>query len=131
MTNKETFIMDFKEIRAENLPLVGGKGANLGEMAAAGFPVPPGFCVTTSAFRSFIAAVPKEEQIYSRLNSALDLEDVRKAGRYVREILLNTPIPEDVSLVVLQAWKETGIHEAYAVRSSATAEDLPGASFAG
>ena len=131
MTNKETFIMDFKEIRADNLPLVGGKGANLGEMAAAGFPVPTGFCLTTAAFRSFIAGVPKEEDIYVRLNSAVDLDDVRKAGRYVREILLNTPIPEDVSLAVVHAWKETGIHEAYAVRSSATAEDLPGASFAG
>lgn len=131
MTNKELFIMDFKEIREDNLPLVGGKGANLGEMAAAGFPVPPGFCITTAAFRSFISAVPGEKQIYARLNSAVDLEDVRKAGRYVREILLDTPIPDDVSLAVVHAWKETGIHEAYAVRSSATAEDLSGASFAG
>ncbi len=131
MRNKETFIMDFKDIRAENLPLVGGKGANLGEMAAAGFPVPTGFCLTTAAFRSFIAGVPKEEQIYTRLDSAVDLESVRKAGKYVREILLNTPVPEDISLAVIHAWKEAGINDAYAVRSSATAEDLPGASFAG
>jgi len=131
MTNDEPLIMYFSEIRKDSLPLVGGKGANLGEMASAGFPVPPGFCLTTAAFRKFIDSVPGKNRIYDMLNKAENLEDVREAGRHVREILLDTSIPDDVSSAVIKAWTETGTGEAYAVRSSATAEDLPGASFAG
>ncbi len=131
MTNDEPLIMYFSEIREDALPLVGGKGANLGEMASAGFPVPPGFCLTTAAFRRFIDSVPGKNRIYDMLNKSENLEDVRKAGRHVREILLDIHIPDDVSSAVIKAWTETGTGEAYAVRSSATAEDLPGASFAG
>ncbi len=131
MTNNEPLIMNLKEIREDDLLLVGGKGANLGEMASAGFPVPPGFCLTTAAFRRFIASVSQSEQIYERLNSAKNLDEVRKAGSYVRGILLNTPVPDIVLHEAERAWKNLGTQESYAVRSSATAEDLPGVSFAG
>ena len=58
MTNTNPLILSFSDIRAADLPLVGGKGANLGEMTHAGFPVPPGFCLTTVAFQQFMACLP-------------------------------------------------------------------------
>lgn len=133
MTHIEPLILLFSEIHATDLPLVGGKGANLGEMAAAGFPVPPGFCLTTAAFRRFLAASPEAEHIYALLDSLTpgDLEAVRRVGAQVRQTLLQVPIPAEVAQAALEAWRVIGPEVAYAVRSSATAEDLPGASFAG
>ncbi len=133
MTHNDPLILPFTEIRAADLPLVGGKGANLGEMAHAGFRVPPGFCLTTVAFRRFIAASPDPEGLYALLDtvSTDDLDSVRDVGQRVRQTLLAAPIPVEIAAAVRQAWQETGVEHAYAVRSSATAEDLPGASFAG
>ncbi len=131
MKNTESFVPDFTDIRTHDLPLVGGKGANLGEMAAAGFPVPPGFCLTTAAFHRFMETGSDMEKVYSLLDSAVDVETVRIAGPRVREILLKNRIPEEVAIETVQAWQKSGREEAYAVRSSATAEDLPDASFAG
>ncbi len=61
MTQEKPLMLPFNDIRAADLPLVGGKGANLGEMAHAGFPVPPGFCLTTVAFQQFMAACPEAD----------------------------------------------------------------------
>jgi pyruvate,water dikinase len=98
-----------------DLALVGGKGANLGELIRAGLPVPPGFVITTDAYRAYVAAI--REQI-------LALDDPER----IRS-LFTAPIPDDVAGELLTARKELG--PAVAVRSSATAEDLDDASFAG
>ncbi len=133
MTDNDALALPFSEIRAADLPLVGGKGANLGEMAAAGFPVPPGFCLTTTAFRRFIAASPDAASVYDLLDTvtAGDIEGVRRVGQQVRQTLLSVPIPLAAAEAARHAWREIGPGAAYAVRSSATAEDLPDASFAG
>ncbi|MCI0395276.1 MAG: phosphoenolpyruvate synthase [Chloroflexi bacterium] len=126
------YILNFREICAADLPVVGGKGANLGEMARAGFPVPPGFCLTTAAFGRFIAQAGAD-WLYGRLDQvqADDLETVRQIGQEIRDRLQQMAVPGDVAAAVLATWRGQGEQHAYAVRSSATAEDLPGASFAG
>lgn len=126
-------ILSFENIRASDLPLVGGKGANLGEMTHAGFPIPNGFCVTTLAFQQFMDACPSADELYRLLDSinSHDIEKTREVGRKVRETLLEIPIPQVVADTVVQCWNDLGNDKAYAVRSSATAEDLPDASFAG
>ena len=133
MTRQEPLIFSFSDIRASDLPLVGGKGANLGELTHAGFPVPDGFCLTTYAFQQFVAACPNSADIYTLLDTITtqDVEGVRKVGQNVRQILLEVPVPQEVAEAVRQSWREMGVDQAYAVRSSATAEDLPDASFAG
>ncbi|MCP5088309.1 MAG: phosphoenolpyruvate synthase, partial [Rhodobacteraceae bacterium] len=97
----------------------------------AGFSVPPGFCVTTDAFDQFMAEA--RDDIYQRLDgvSADDLAGASAIGQDVRATLAGLPLPEDVETAVLAAWRTAGADTAYAVRSSATAEDLPSASFAG
>ena len=130
MTN---LILSFDNIRASDLPLVGGKGANLGEMTHAGFPIPSGFCVTTLAFQQFMDACSNADELYRLLDSidSHDIEKTREVGQKVRETLLEIPMPQEIADAVTQFWQSLGADEAYAVRSSATAEDLPDASFAG
>ncbi|MEZ4710278.1 MAG: phosphoenolpyruvate synthase [Caldilineaceae bacterium] len=129
----DQYVLPFTAISAADLPKVGGKGANLGEMTRAGFPVPPGFCVTTSAFRRFVENCADMDKLYGALDAvrADDLDRARAVGEQVRSQLANVPIPPDVADAVLGAWRDQGENDAYAVRSSATAEDLPDASFAG
>lgn len=131
-TTTTAYVLDFEEISAADLPLVGGKGANLGEMVKADFPVPPGFCLTTAAFERFIA-LSDPDWLYRQLDriEAADLDSTRQIGSQIRQRLQQTPIPGDIRAAVLSAWKQHGTNDAYAVRSSATAEDLPDASFAG
>ena len=126
-------ILPFERIRAADLLRVGGKGANLGEMARAGFPVPPGFCVTTAAFDAFLEGCEGLEGLHAALE-ALDGQDVEAARRVAgstRDVLGRVPLPPAVAEAVLGAWRDLGPEAAWAVRSSATAEDLPDASFAG
>ncbi len=126
-------ILALTEARATDLALVGGKGASLGELTHAGFPVPAGFCVTTAAFRRFVEAAPDPDRLYEALASVDigDVSAVREVGESVRATLLAVDIPPDVSAAVRRAWETMGSRSAYALRSSATAEDLPDASFAG
>jgi len=133
MTQQSPYILHFSEIRASDLPLVGGKGANLGEMTHAGFPVPEGFCLTTAAFRRFMDASEQAEAVYTLLETVRpdDVESVRRVGAQVRASLLDAPIPDDIIAAIRDAWQAVGSEHPYAVRSSATAEDLPDASFAG
>ncbi|HMK45645.1 MAG TPA: phosphoenolpyruvate synthase, partial [Methanocella sp.] len=123
----------FNEIDKARLPDVGGKGANLGELTKAGFPVPAGFCITTQAYRSFISTSVEMPGLFNLLDrvSPDDLEQIRALGHRIREHLKALPIPEAVRSDIVEAWRRTGEGKAYAVRSSATAEDLPTASFAG
>jgi len=126
------YTLPFSSIRAADLPLVGGKGANLGEMTHAGFPVPTGFCVATTAFDQFMRSCPQADELYARLDTvSTDLETARQVGQAVRETLLTVPMPDSIAEAIRDAWQMAGVDEAYAVRSSATAEDLPDASFAG
>ncbi|KAA3648711.1 MAG: phosphoenolpyruvate synthase [Chloroflexi bacterium] len=133
MTNPKEYVRSFNEIRSQDLPLVGGKGANLGELTHAGFPVPTGFCLTTAAFTDFMDAAPSSAEFYDLLDtvSAQDTEEIRKVGERVQEALSKVPIPADIVTASRDAWHTAGENNAYAVRSSATAEDLPDASFAG
>ena len=129
----DSITLPLNAIGAADLPRVGGKGANLGELTRAGFPVPPGFCVTTAAFRQFMETGNTAAEVYAILESLSpdDVDAVRAAGQQVRARLSTVAIPPDVAAAVVSAWQVQGEDNAYAVRSSATAEDLPGASFAG
>lgn len=125
------FVLSFSQIDRDSIAAVGGKGANLGEMTGAGFPVPNGFCITTKGYHAFV--VPFEAQIYERLEGLdpSDLDAVRTAGSWVRAAMAKHDLPENVTQAISDAWCSLPPDMAYAVRSSATAEDLPNASFAG
>ena len=133
LPERTAYVLPFSAISAADLPRVGGKGANLGEMTQAGLPVPPGFCVTTAAFRAFMTHDPSVADIYDQLATltADNLERVRQVGARVRERLTAVSIPHPIAQAIVTAWQTAGTDRAYAIRSSATAEDLPTASFAG
>ncbi|MGB9828344.1 MAG: PEP/pyruvate-binding domain-containing protein, partial [Thermosphaera sp.] len=141
MSDKSTrFVLWLDEVRKEDVPLVGGKNANLGEMLAAGIPVPPGYAVTAYAFKYFLDKTGLAEKIYSMLrqldvNNTKALEDTTAA---IREMIMNQPMPPEVESEIKKFHRELAKRlnmpvEAVrvAVRSSATAEDMPEASFAG
>jgi len=127
------YVLSFQEIDKSYLPYVGGKGANLGEMTQAGFPIPQGFCITTWAYRAFLQQSTEINRLFDLLDNlkADDIEQTRKLGQSIREHLQSLPMPEDIRVSILEAIQAAGQEKAYAVRSSATAEDLPSASFAG
>jgi len=125
-------IVWFHEVTKVDIPLVGGKGANLGEMANAQIPVPPGFIVTARAYFKFLRDAGLTEKIRRYLEN-LDVNDSRKlqeVADLVKEKISNAPIPADMVKEMKEAYHELG-EGLVAVRSSATAEDLPDASFAG
>ncbi|SDQ54607.1 phosphoenolpyruvate synthase [Natronobacterium texcoconense] len=121
------------EISADDLEQVGGKGASLGELTGAGLPVPSGFVVTAGTYRSFIEEAEIDEELFEAVD--VDVEDssaLAEAADRAQELITETPFPDDLREEVLEAYHEVGDGEAFvAVRSSATAEDLPDASFAG
>lgn len=127
------YVLQFDEIDGDSLPDAGGKGANLGELTNAGFPVPPGFCVTTGSYRAFVETSTEMKGFFAQLNElTLDsLDQIRAVGERIRNHLRSLPIPSGVRAAITSAWRKKGTEGAYAVRSSATAEDLPTASFAG
>ncbi|MEM9007844.1 MAG: phosphoenolpyruvate synthase [Cyanobacteria bacterium P01_F01_bin.86] len=136
------FIRWFEDIGIHDIPQVGGKNASLGEMiqqlTAKGVQVPSGFATTAHAYRYFIQQAGLEAKL-RRLFTGLDVEDVnalRQCGRQARSLILETPFPEDLTTAIAQAYiqlcEQSPNHSVdVAVRSSATAEDLPDASFAG
>lgn len=129
-----TYTLSFTEISKQDLPLVGGKGANLGEISKiSNVKVPPGFCITTEAYQYFVTASPALAGFLDQLNdlSSEDSDAVQLLGQRIRQHMESLPVPEEIRRQIGQAWQEAGRDYAYAVRSSATAEDLPGASFAG
>lgn len=132
-TERRGWVLGFEEPEGRALHAVGGKGASLGEMAGAGLPVPPGFCVTTEAFSRFLAGCPEAEALLAALDAVEpeDVEGVRQVGQRVRQRFSEVAVPEEVARDVVAAWRGLGPEHAYAVRSSATLEDLPDASFAG
>jgi rifampicin phosphotransferase len=122
------------EIGPAQAGLAGGKGANLAELSRIeGIDVPDGFCVTTEAFRRVMAEAPGVEGLLERL-SRLEPDDratFPEICEALRDALVTAPIPDDVAVEITAAVARLGEQGAYAVRSSATAEDLPTASFAG
>lgn len=130
----DSYVLSFEEIDGTQLPAVGGKGAHLGELSRIeGIHVPPGFCVTTDAFRRIMAEVPSIDDQLDRLPRLEpgDREGIRALSAEVRGILEAVAIPDDLAAAVVGAVAALGERAAFAVRSSATAEDLPTASFAG
>jgi pyruvate, water dikinase len=130
------YVRGFAALRRADIDFAGGKGANLGELTAAGLPVPPGFVVGAPAFAALCAADGLGERIASRL-AALDVEDTRAleaAAEELRGEVEAAPLPEGIAEAILAAYAELGgkgSRPAVAVRSSATAEDTESASFAG
>ena len=129
-------VVDFKKIDKHDISLVGGKGANLGEMANAGFPVPPGFAVTVPAYELFLKENAIAEHIYDILKP-VDVEDPNQlegASKKIQKLIVNSKFPKEVAIDLFSSYKKlSGLFKSalVAVRSSATAEDLPGMSFAG
>jgi len=119
-------ILWLDQISKSDLLLVGGKGANLGEMSKAGFPVPRGFCITTSAYRRQI-----EETIIGRNLPGLLAGPRETLSEALGPLFLNTSILPEIETEIRDAYRRIGEGARVAVRSSATAEDLPEASFAG
>jgi rifampicin phosphotransferase len=127
-------VLPFTAIDLSSLPIVGGKAANLGEMIQAGLPVPPGFCVTTTAY-ALVAEGSQIEAILAELVTAdpNDTARLAKLATAAHTRLLAAPIPTRIEEAITKAYRTLGDGECVpvAVRSSATAEDLPFASFAG
>ena len=121
------------DITAEDFDSVGGKGASLGELTAAGLPVPPGFVVTAETYRSFIEETGIDEELFEAVDVDVDdSEALAHATERAQQLIRETELPESIREEILAAYDEVGDGSAsVAVRSSATAEDLPDASFAG
>lgn len=129
-------ILFFKDIDKHDLPSVGGKGANLGEMTQAGFPVPDGFAVTVASYELFLEKNEMSKQLEEILKDldVNDSEKLEKASKDIAKVINNGKFPEEVEKAIHKAYKKlSGRFKSaqVAVRSSATAEDLPDASFAG
>ncbi|WP_418284333.1 phosphoenolpyruvate synthase [Halorubrum sp. DTA46] len=128
-------ILWLEDVNADDVGTVGGKAASLGELIGAGLPVPPGFTVTAGTYRTFIEEAEIDEELFAAVD--VDPEDsaaLREAEEAAEELILGTPFPDAVREEILDSYRSMGSdgEEAFvAVRSSATAEDLPDSSFAG
>jgi phosphoenolpyruvate synthase/pyruvate phosphate dikinase len=128
------YVLDFQEIDQTQVAVVGGKGALLGELSRIeGICVPAGFCVTTDAFQRILVEAPSIEDRLDRLSPLKpdDRQAIRALSAEIRRALEGIAIPEDLASALTRSVARLGEQAAYAVRSSATAEDLPTASFAG
>ncbi|MBW1839334.1 MAG: phosphoenolpyruvate synthase, partial [Deltaproteobacteria bacterium] len=132
------FILWFDDIGRGDIEKVGGKCANLGELASLGVPTLPGFAVTADAYKYFIKSAGLRDYIKKMLEGfdAKDIRELRKKGKMIRRKIISADMPDDLSKEIINAYKKIGDkigtpNPFVAVRSSATAEDLPGASFAG
>src|ERR687890_883985 len=130
-----TYTAWFDEIGKQDIALVGGKGANLGELSRAGLPVPPGYVVTTAAYDTFVEVSGIKGEVVA-LASATRAEDpagFEEVSEGIRALFSGGKVPEEIADEIRAAYQELGEDGdiAVAVRSSATAEDLAGASFAG
>ena len=132
MPASQKAIVWFDEVTKEDIPLVGGKGANLGEMTKARIPVPPGFIVTADAYFNFLQKSGITNKIRNLLQplDSNDSKQLQQTATKVKQIILDAPMPPELAKEIKQAYMKLG-RGLVAVRSSATAEDLPDASFAG
>jgi pyruvate,water dikinase len=141
LLNQTDFVLPLKQVNLQDIAKVGGKNASLGEMLqqllAQGINVPDGFATTAAAYRYFLQNAQLEASLHE-LFDHLDAEDVQalqQVGQKARSLILSTPFPPELTAAIAQAYKQLctayGADTDVAVRSSATAEDLPDASFAG
>lgn len=155
MSKQNEFVLWFEQVDKHDVGIVGGKGANLGEMTNAHFPIPYGFITTSHAYFTFVKEadlMPKMKEFFSVVNYE-NPHELQQVSQHVQQLILNAPMPKAIEKTILQYYRHlfekeqeymTGkkrlLHRAknafmgdpvVAVRSSATAEDLPGASFAG
>ena len=130
-----TYIIPFTELGKNDIPAAGGKGANLGELTNAGLPVPPGFVLTTEAYDTFVQEHRLQQQIIELASkvSAGDPQSGVEASAAIKRLFLTAEMPEAIRVDLLTAYADLTAEgeTAVAVRSSATAEDLPATSFAG
>ncbi|MDI6730571.1 MAG: phosphoenolpyruvate synthase, partial [Candidatus Altarchaeum sp.] len=137
MENKTVKLVNFfDDIKKEDVPLVGGKGANLGEMFGTKIPVPEGFVVNVNAYKNFLNANPEIKEEISKILAETDIhntEILETNTKKIRELMMSVKMPEEISNEIKKAYhKMCGQNDTFvAVRSSATAEDLADASFAG
>ncbi len=139
LAKERALILWFDEVRKEDVRLVGGKVANLGEMRSFGLPVPPGFAVTAYAYERFIKETGIAHEIYRIIREVVrekKPQEYQEASRRIRKLIESTPIPPDIEQAIRAAYRRLGDmigmpNPLVAARSSATAEDLPDASFAG
>jgi pyruvate,water dikinase len=137
---KEDLVIWFENLRKTDIPSVGGKNANLGEMTNAGIPVPPGFAITAYSYKKFIEDTAIATKIYEIIQQTVkdtnDPAQYEEASIKIRKLIESTAMPKDIENAIKSAYKELckklNLKDVFvAVRSSATAEDLPDASFAG
>lgn len=137
---KTELVLWFENLRKTDIPSVGGKNANLGEMTNVGIPVPPGFAITAFSYKKFIEETGIASRIYEIIKETVtNLNDPKQfeiASKKIRELIESTPMPRDVETAIRAAYEELcrklNLKDVFvAVRSSATAEDLADASFAG
>jgi pyruvate,water dikinase len=140
LSSKKDLVLWFETLRNPDVPIVGGKNASLGEMIAAGMPVPPGFAVTAYSYEKFIEDMKIAEKIYKIINETVtDKNDPKQydaASKKIRELIEKTPMPKEIETAIRLTYRDLSQRlnlkaPFVAVRSSATAEDLPDASFAG
>ncbi|OEF97135.1 PEP/pyruvate-binding domain-containing protein [Desulfuribacillus alkaliarsenatis] len=126
------YVCNLKQIRKEDVAIAGGKAANLGEMIGSGLPVPGGFVVLTNAYKRFVEANQLQKEIV-RLFSNIDgtnTEELNEATNEIKQLFEQGEIPEDIKAEIDRIYEQQG-NPTVAIRSSATAEDMPGMSFAG
>ncbi len=141
---KQPFVIWFKDLRIKDVPLVGGKNASLGEMysqlSREGVNIPNGFAVTAYAYHYFLAKAGAKDQIKTILKglNIKNIDNLYYRGRKIRQLILKSKLPQELEKEIIQAYKKLSRQHKevrkgtdVAVRSSATAEDLPDASFAG
>jgi pyruvate,water dikinase len=132
MTSSERQVLWFTEVGKQDIPLVGGKGANLGEITQAQIPVPPGFIVTAHTYSRFLEQSGLRPTI-EKLLSPLDYNDsarLQQVSEEIKSLIRSAPVPQQIATEIKEAYRQLG-GGPVAVRSSATAEDLADASFAG
>jgi pyruvate, water dikinase len=140
IVKEKELVLWFEALRNVDVSIVGGKNASLGEMISSGLPVPPGFAVTAFSYERFIQEKKIAEQIYRIIKETItnpnDPQQYDTASKKIRELIEKTPMPKDMENAIRAAYrklnKRLNLEDTFvAVRSSATAEDLPDASFAG
>ena len=132
MHNAQKIILWFDEVTKEDVSIVGGKGANLGEMTAAHIPVPPGFIVTVNAYYQFLHESDSSDKILALLKflNPDDSKQLQQVASKIKKLILAASMPAKIATEIKEAYRKLA-SDLVAVRSSATAEDLPKASFAG
>lgn len=129
-----SYVLSFQKTDKTKLSIVGGKGANLGELSnLEGILVPEGFCITTEAFKTILGEMPLIKELLHKLSflKVEDRDEISELSGEIRKVIEGVTIPEHINEEIISHLLSFGEKNAYAVRSSATAEDLPTASFAG